>query len=111
MSYEYAARRARCAAMSRIRFLRIVGWLEGTSYLILLGIGLPLKHLFDQPAVVRYSGWLHGVLFIVFVYALLTAALKHKWALSRIALLFGTSLLPFGPLMAEPTLKRAEAEA
>lgn len=95
--------------MSRIGFLRVVGWLEGISYLVLLGIAMPLKYFFAQPLPVRYTGMIHGVLFIVFVYALLTAALKHKWSLPRTAIIFGTSLIPFGPLLIENTLKRAEA--
>ena len=97
--------------MNRIRFLRTVGWLEGISFLLLLGIAMPLKYLFAQPLAVRYTGMLHGLLFIVFVYALLNAALKHKWALSRIALVFGASLVPFGPWLIEKTLKRAEQES
>lgn len=79
--------------------------------MLLLGIAMPMKYLFEQPVYVRHTGMVHGVLFIVFAYALLTAALKHKWALSRIALIFGASLIPFGPLLIEPTLKRAESEA
>lgn len=95
--------------MSRIGFLRVVGWLEGISYLLLLGIAMPLKYLFGQPLAVRYIGMAHGVLFLVFVYALLNAALKHKWALARTGLVFGASLVPFGPLWIENTLQRAEA--
>jgi integral membrane protein len=97
--------------MNRIRFLRTVGWLEGISYLLLLGIAMPLKYLFDQPLAVRYTGMIHGILFIVFVYALLNAALTHKWSLSRTALVFGASLIPLGPLLIEPLLKRAELES
>jgi integral membrane protein len=95
--------------MSRIGFLRTIGWLEGISYLLLLAVAMPLKYIFGQPLAVRYTGMLHGILFIVFVYALMTAALKHKWSLSRTALVFGASLVPFGPLLIEGTLKRAEA--
>ncbi len=95
--------------MNRIGFLRTVGWLEGISYLLLLGIAMPLKYVFGHPLAVRYTGMVHGILFIVFVYALLNAALKHKWTLPRTGLVFGASLIPFGPLLIEKTLKRAEA--
>lgn len=47
----------------RIRILRIVALIEGVSFLVLLGIGMPLKYLADIPAAVRITGWAHGVLF------------------------------------------------
>ncbi len=48
--------------------------IEGVSFLILLGIAMPLKYLLGIPEMVKYVGWAHGVLFILY-FMLLTALL------------------------------------
>ena len=50
-----------------IKSLRIVGFLEGISFLLLLFIAMPLKYIWDNPILVKYVGMGHGVLFIVFL--------------------------------------------
>lgn len=39
---------------------------EGISFLVLLGIAMPLKYFADLPMAVRIVGSLHGVLFVAF---------------------------------------------
>ncbi|MFW5972756.1 MAG: DUF3817 domain-containing protein, partial [Bacteroidota bacterium] len=51
-------------ALSR---LRLIGFIEGLSYLALLGIAMPLKYMAGMPMAVRYVGWIHGVLFVLYV--------------------------------------------
>lgn len=48
--------------------------IEGVSFLMLLGIAMPLKYLLGIPEMVKYVGWAHGVLFILY-FMLLTALL------------------------------------
>jgi integral membrane protein len=48
---------------NRISNLRIIGFIEGVSFLILLLIAMPLKYYFDLPMAVKITGWIHGVLF------------------------------------------------
>ena len=50
-----------------LKWLRIAGIAEGISFILLLGIAMPLKYLYDQPMAVKATGWLHGMLFISFV--------------------------------------------
>lgn len=47
--------------------LRSVGLLEAISFLLLLGVAMPLKYMFDQPEMVRIVGMAHGVLWILYV--------------------------------------------
>ena len=49
---------------SVIRQLRIIGLIEGVSFLVLLGIAMPLKYLAGMPRAVSAVGMAHGVLFI-----------------------------------------------
>ena len=88
--------------------LRLVGFIEGTSFLALLGIAMPLKYLADMPLAVRYTGWAHGVLFLWFLVELVTVARERRWSLARMALVFGAALVPFGTYALEPGLRREQ---
>jgi integral membrane protein len=96
--------------IATLRWLRVVGLLEGVSFLVLLGIAMPLKYLADAPAMVRVVGMAHGVLFVGFLALLFWTGSQRGWRLGRA--LFGllASLLPFGPFVFDRSL-RAELEA
>ena len=49
-----------------IKTLRFVGTLEGISFLLLLGVAMPIKYIWDNPVFVKYIGMGHGVLFLLF---------------------------------------------
>jgi integral membrane protein len=83
-------------ALSR---LRLVGLLEGISFLVLLLIAMPLKYAADQPLAVRYVGMAHGVLFLLYLLALVPVALDHRWSWKTLALAVLASLLPAGPFV------------
>ncbi len=88
--------------------LRTVGIYEGLSYLLLLGIGMPLKYMLGIPEVVKYVGWAHGVLFILYMVALLQVTLVHRWSFLKVAAGVIASLLPFGPFILDKKLLHAE---
>lgn len=44
--------------------LRLVAFVEGLSYLVLLGVAMPLKYWAGMPLAVRIVGSLHGFLFV-----------------------------------------------
>jgi integral membrane protein len=81
--------------------LRRVGYLEGTSFLLLLGVAMPLKYFAGMPMAVKVVGWIHGVLFVAYCFVLLRAMLDARWPISRGALLFTAALLPFGPFLVD----------
>jgi len=76
---------------------KTIAKLEGISFLLLLGIAMPLKYFADMPMAVKYAGWLHGVLFIAYIYLLFFAAAALKWNFKKTALIFLASLVPFAP--------------
>jgi len=53
-----------------IKTLRLVGLLEGISFLLLLFIAMPVKYMMDNPILVKYVGMGHGVLFVLFLVVL-----------------------------------------
>lgn len=89
-----------------IHIYRKTALIEGLSYLILLFIAMPLKYFFNIPEGVKYFGWIHGVLFLVFLIALLLAAIKYKWSFKRIIWYLVASVLPFVPFILDKGLKK-----
>lgn len=94
--------------------LRLVGLLEGASFLLLLFVAMPLKYFADQPLAVRYVGMAHGILFLLYLLAIVPVALDHRWSWKTTALAVLASLLPAGPFVFDakvlkPLARRAAA--
>lgn len=81
---------------------------EGVSFLVLLGIAMPLKYLAGRPEAVKVVGWAHGVLFMAFCLVLLQTMVALRWPLSRAAMAFAAALVPFGPFLIDGRLRREE---
>jgi integral membrane protein len=88
--------------------LRLIGLAEGISFLVLLGIAMPLKYLAGMPSAVRVVGMLHGVLFVLFVLAVFEAMGSLRWSVRQVALALLASLLPFGTLLLDRRLRREQ---
>jgi len=89
--------------------LRVVGWWEGASFLLLLGVAMPLKYFAGWPLAVRVVGMAHGVLFLLYVLAAIQAALDRDWPWKRTALVLVASVLPAGPFVVDAKILREEA--
>ena len=80
-----------------VSFLRVVSLMEAVSYLVLLGIAMPLKYWAGQPWAVRVVGAAHGFLFVVLCVALLRVLVQARWPFFRTVLVFVASLVPLVP--------------
>lgn len=89
-----------------IAIVRATGLLEGTSYLILLFIAMPLKYLFGEPAAVQVVGSAHGGLFVLYVGVALWASRKLQWPLFKLGLVVLAAVLPFGPFVLDRSLRK-----
>ncbi len=87
---------------------RLIAILEGISYLLLLGIGMPIKYLLHIAIVIKVMGWMHGVLFILYVIALAHVTIVNKWGFVKVTVAFIASLLPFGTFVLDKKLKEEE---
>ena len=85
---------------------RIIAILEGISYLLLLGIAMLLKYFAGIPEAVKIVGWVHGLLFVLFLLALIQVSVLYSWKFGRVVWAFIASLLPFGPFVLERQLKQ-----
>jgi integral membrane protein len=90
---------------------RSIALLEGASFVLLLGIAMPLKYLAGMPMAVKVVGWAHGLLFVLYVAALFDVASAAKWPLTRVAWAFLASLVPFGTFVLEAQLRKETAAA
>lgn len=79
--------------------------LEGISYLILLGIAMPLKYWADMPQYVTWVGRIHGGLTVAFVIWLLLCHFEYKWNIKFSIKGFIFSLIPFGAFIYDKELK------
>jgi integral membrane protein len=59
--------------------LRIIGLLEGISLLVLTGIAVPAKYLYDNPVLVKTIGPIHGLLFLLFIFNTLSVGVEQRW--------------------------------
>lgn len=92
-----------------IRRLRWVGILEGISYLVLLGIAMPLKYFADMPEAVRVVGSAHGALFILFLLCVAEVTIRRPWwSLKFWAYAFIASIVPFGTFVFDYWLRQVE---
>ena len=94
--------------MTPIRRLRLVGIVEAISFLLLVGIAMPLKYGFDMPMAVKVVGWAHGVLFVAFCVVLYAAMNAHEWSFFKGAKYFIAALIPFGPFLVDKGLKEED---
>lgn len=92
-----------------VRLFRRVAFLEGTSFLLLLGVAMPLKYFAGIPLAVRIVGLAHGVLFVV--YALLVARpfVRRTWTFQRSVEAMMWGFVPFGTYLFDAKLEREEA--
>ena len=90
---------------------RAIALIEGVSYLLLLGVAMPLKYFAGFPGAVKAVGWAHGVLFVLYLVALAEVSLARRWRLVRILVAFVASLVPFGTFLLDARLRREESAA
>jgi integral membrane protein len=90
--------------MSTLSIFKKVAIAEGISYLALLLIAMPLKYFAGMPLAVKYTGWAHGLLFVLYVALVIMCWMEYKWKFGKTLLVMVCSLLPFAPFIIEKRL-------
>ncbi len=97
-------------AIKTLNWFRKIAFAEGVSFLVLLGIAMPLKYFANMPKAVSVVGMIHGILFVAFMILAweTMGALNRKftWFIKA----FIASIIPFGTFVLDKELKK-EAEA
>ncbi|HEX5054305.1 MAG TPA: DUF3817 domain-containing protein [Planctomycetota bacterium] len=87
-------------------FARLCSLSEAVSYLVLLGIAMPLKYVWRLPMAVHVFGMIHGVLFLLLIWFLLRSHFEKGWPASRVWLLVGAALVPIVPFFLDRRVRR-----
>lgn len=81
---------------SLISVFRIIAFLEGVSYILLLGVAVPIKYMAHNPYYVKLLGMPHGILFIAYIILGLMVGSKLKWSNKTLFVVLLASIIPFG---------------
>ncbi|WP_439505852.1 DUF3817 domain-containing protein [Sediminibacterium sp.] len=85
---------------------RTIGYAEGISLLLLLGIAMPLKYLAGYPLAVKYTGWAHGLLFVAYLALALWVKEQDNWPFKYLIYAFLAAFFPFGTFLFDKWLKK-----
>jgi len=84
-----------------LKSFRLISIFEGFSFLILLGIAMPLKYIYNIPEAVEVVGMAHGILFILYILGAFYMKEKLNWSFQTLLIVILCSILPFGPFYAD----------
>ena len=75
---------------------RIVSFLEGISYLLLMSLGLYYKYALNDPSFVKMFGMPHGILFMLYIILAIMIKKEMNWNNKTLGIVLVASILPFG---------------
>lgn len=90
-----------------LRWFRIIAILEGISFLVLLGIAMPLKYWAGSPGMVQVVGAAHGALFVAYLALLAIVSFIYKWSFLRAIGGVLAAFLPFGTFVFDWRIRRS----
>ena len=76
-------------------FFRIVAFLEGVSYILLMSVGLYFKYQLGNPSYVKLLGMPHGLLFISYIILAFLIKNGEQWENKDFGIIILASILPF----------------
>lgn len=88
------------------KYFRFLSYVEGVSLLLLIFVAMPAKRLLGVPFLTKNLGIIHGILFIAFVYTLISTSLEMKWPKKWIAIAFLCASIPFGTFWLDKKLSK-----
>jgi len=87
---------------------RMIGIAEGISFLILLLIAMPVKYFLKIPEAVKIAGWMHGALFIGYMYFAVEVMVAFKKNIGWCLKTFIAAFIPLGTFFTDKELKKQE---
>ena len=75
---------------------RIIAFLEGVSYILLLFIAVPIKYTLGDPTYVKLLGMPHGLLFVAYIVFAFLIKENENWGIKDLGIVLLASILPFG---------------
>jgi integral membrane protein len=75
---------------------RVISFLEGISYLLLLFIAVPIKYSQGDASYVKMLGMPHGILFMGYIVLAIVIQKQMQWNLKTLGIVVLASVIPFG---------------
>ena len=97
---------------SQLGRLRLIGYLEGSSLLLLIFVAVPLKHFNQDPSWVKVLGPIHGALFLWFIFNTLSLGVQEQWQFRKTTWkVLLACIVPFGTFYIDrQVLQKFEAQ-
>ncbi|MDA0316059.1 MAG: DUF3817 domain-containing protein [Bacteroidetes bacterium] len=92
--------------MSLLKIFRIIAFIEGLSYVLLLFIAVPIKYLNNDPSYVKMLGMPHGLLFMGYVALAIVLRTDNQWIKNNFFMVLMVSVIPFGTFVVEKKLNK-----
>ena len=92
--------------MSLLKIFRIIAFLEGLSYVLLLFIAVPIKYLKNDPSYVKMLGMPHGLLFMGYIALAIVLRTDNQWIKNNFFMVLMASVIPFGTFVVEKKLNK-----
>lgn len=87
--------------------LRIIGFLEGISLLVLVFVAMPVKYVWGNPLLTQYLGPVHGAIFLLFLLNVFSVAIEQKWKFKTTTWkVIVACFVPFGTFYIDNTILR-----
>ena len=75
---------------------RIIAFLEGVSYILLMTVGLYFKYQLGDPTYVKLLGMPHGILFVSYIVFAFLIKENENWEIKDLGIVLLASIIPFG---------------
>lgn len=86
---------------SLLNIFRVIAFLEGVSYILLLFIATPIKHFGGNEQFVKLLGMPHGLLFVTYIVLAIMLKSELKWTGKQLGFVLLASIIPFGTFYVE----------
>lgn len=86
---------------------QIISILEGISFLLILGVSMPLKYMMHIEGPNKVIGMLHGILFVLYVFMAFSLQKQNSWNMKQLATILICSVIPFGTFWMDRKYLRA----
>ncbi|MEO0592992.1 MAG: DUF3817 domain-containing protein [Myxococcota bacterium] len=92
--------------MIKESWVRALSLIEGLSYILLVGIAMPLKYVGGIPHAVRVPGMIHGVLFVLLAAGVFALWASRRFSMKTSLFVMLWALVPLGALVLEREWRR-----
>lgn len=82
-----------------LNLFRLIAFLEGVSYILLIFFAVPVKYLQEDPQYVKMLGLPHGLFFMAYIVVAFLIWSELKWTKKTLFIVLLASIIPFGTFL------------